>query len=402
MDVRMNRRGNAAAIVGLSMGALLGFAALATDVGLMQVSNSELQVSADAAALAGASWLDGTSEGLANAVVGATNVGSMNNMFGQSVQVNTVEVKLGIYDPDTGNFEEVTTTYNDPGRVNAVRVDMDRQTSSILARAMPGGFQELPAYGAATALRPTGGSARRVECYLPFAMPDCYFTNYLDTGTNPPPLMFTFSNNNNDTVGWGLPTINIGASFLNAQLAGQCGGETLEVEDTLFTDNGVKNSTISFIADIINGNSSVPYSEGPTAEQVSNINGFSWPIVRDGVNANIAQNSEISANNWGNAVEGVVALVDFGDDCTNIDFFRQEVEITGFVYAYVYDVKSSGGGGGGGGNNGRRGGGGGGGSSSAANVWLWFDLVNERELGTGYDADGMGSITGRLSGSIVQ
>lgn len=399
MDVRMNRRGNAASIVALSMGVLLGFGALATDVGLMQVTNSELQVAADAAALAGASWLDGTSVGLGNAVAGAASVGSLNHMYGDSVQVNTLEVQLGIYDSNTGNFEEVTTTFDDPGRVNAVRVDMNRQTSSVLAKAMPGNFSELPAYGLSTALRPTGGSARRVECYLPFAMPDCYFTEFLDSGTNPPPLMFTFSNNNNDTVGWGLPTINIGASFLNAQLAGQCGGDTLEVEDSLFTDNGVKSSTISFIADIINGNSSVEFSEGPSSEEVSNIDGMSWPIVRDGVSANIAQDSEISASNWGNAVEGVVALVDFGDDCNNIDFFRQDVEITGFVYAYVYDVKSSGGGGGGNGNGRGRNSGG---SSSAANVWLWFDLVNERELGTGYDQDGMGSITGTMSGTIVQ
>ena len=395
MDVRMNRRGNAASIVALSMGALLGFGALATDVGLMQVTNSELQVAADAAALAGASWLDGTSVGLGNAVVGAANVGSLNHMYGDSVQVNTVEVHLGIYDPDTGNFEEVTTTFDDPGRVNAVRVDMNRQTSSVLAKAMPGNFDELPAYGRSTALRPTGGSARRVECYLPFAMPDCHFTQFLDTGTNPPPLMFTFSNNNNDNVGWGLPTINIGASFLNAQLEGQCGNETLEVGSTLFTDNGVKSSTIKFMSDIINENSNVEFSEGPTAEQIDNIPGMSWPIVRDGVNANIAQDSEISANNWGNAIEGVVALVDLGEDCNNIDFFRQGVEITGFVYAYVYDVKASGGGGG-------KGKGRGGGSSSAANAWLWFDLMNERELGTGYDQDGIGSITGTMSGTIVQ
>lgn len=54
-----SRRGNAA-VVGLSLSALMGFGALMVDLGIQRVTDAQLQAAVEAGALGGASYLDRT------------------------------------------------------------------------------------------------------------------------------------------------------------------------------------------------------------------------------------------------------------------------------------------------------------------------------------------------------
>ena len=57
MKIIGNKKGTIAIIVGVSLVVLIGFAALAVDLGYVYMKNVELQTTADAAALAGAGAL---------------------------------------------------------------------------------------------------------------------------------------------------------------------------------------------------------------------------------------------------------------------------------------------------------------------------------------------------------
>ena len=102
---------------------VMGFAALAIDVGMITTARAELQNVADAGALAGVSQLlEADYDG---AVAQASAFGSQNTCVGQPVALGTGDIELGNYDLDSGTFTTVPG-----GGGNAIRVTARRSQGS--------------------------------------------------------------------------------------------------------------------------------------------------------------------------------------------------------------------------------------------------------------------------------
>lgn len=343
---------------------MLGFSSLAVDVGLQRMTNLELSSACDAAAQAGAAYLDGTRAGVDSAIENAIWVGNLNKVYGD-FRLGREHVTIGVF--EDGVFVETF----DPAVANAVQVSATHQVGSILAN-VAFGAETLPTQAIQTAAQ-TGSEAPATvtSCFLPFAMPDCHFDP--DAQTNPDPMSFQFSNSNQDNVGWGLPYVSVSTRDIRNQLRGQCAYETLKVGDKLYKDNGSKTSALRAIRDILNGNSRTAPTAGPGEL-------MAWPPPRDGRSANKPKKSDVNSRSWGQTLEGPVALVDMGPDCNNLNFRRGAVKITGFTYAYVYDVRSRG---------------------RDKNVWIQFDFMNEYDMGSSPDEDGVGNLVATGGGVQV-
>jgi len=109
-----NQAGVTAVIVAIVMPILIGFTALAVDVGYMHVTKNELQNVADAAALAGAGYLGSIYETLSydeqqtyvfsrSDIVGvAQQVALKNQAAGTNIVINDADVTIGTWDCKTG------------------------------------------------------------------------------------------------------------------------------------------------------------------------------------------------------------------------------------------------------------------------------------------------------------
>lgn len=106
---------------------LFGAGALAVDIGALYTAQTELQVAADAAALAGAAELAGHPEGdpQVAAIAAANEYANLNHVWGESVMVADQDVEFGraIYDVDNDRF-----TFEAGGtNFNALRVTVRRR-----------------------------------------------------------------------------------------------------------------------------------------------------------------------------------------------------------------------------------------------------------------------------------
>jgi hypothetical protein len=98
---RQPRRGALLPLVALSLIALLGFVALAIDIGMLLVAKTQVQNVADAAAMTGARTIDGSSNG--NTAVATTNAqqtGAENLVLGTAVAASDMTITHGAYHYD--------------------------------------------------------------------------------------------------------------------------------------------------------------------------------------------------------------------------------------------------------------------------------------------------------------
>ena len=122
---------------------IMGFGALAVDIGLLYTTKAEMQAAADAAALAGASQLagDGVVDPEALARASAVQYAGEHLILGEAVQLDPytdVEVGKAFYNPSTQKFEFQPSCYN----FDAVRVTV-RKTSESSNGAVPLMFGRL-------------------------------------------------------------------------------------------------------------------------------------------------------------------------------------------------------------------------------------------------------------------
>jgi len=129
---RRNRRGTVFPLVAVCSSVLIGFVALAIDVGRLADAKVQCQNAADAAAIAGARTLDGSSSpDLGGATTNATSAATACKVLGQSISQSEVSVQHGAYhydfqsqifvpqfppvSPDNYNLTQVTITHRVPG-----------------------------------------------------------------------------------------------------------------------------------------------------------------------------------------------------------------------------------------------------------------------------------------------
>jgi Putative Flp pilus-assembly TadE/G-like len=328
MVLPRSHRGNAVT-VGMMFTATLGFGALAVDLGVVRVGDAQLQHTLDSAVLSGVQRFDGTEEGIDSALATAQAIAQANPVFGQIVSLTGAGLVAGAWDPLTGSFSpwsaggEVT-----PAAVNALVATLDGHPLPAALGGAAFGTSEYLVDGRAAAYRKLGaGPLAGAQCYLPLAVPECKVPGGT---TNPPPTKFTFNPTPSDSVAWGLPNANPSSSALNAQLLDLCGSDPYGLGDMVFVNEGVHNSALKTLGNLLN----VAPGDGTTTWN-SELYG---PLpARDGVTANLPKDSAVGVNRWGNTVEGVVPIV---DGCA--DSFTGQLEIQGFAWAVVYDVRTRG------------------------------------------------------------
>jgi Flp pilus assembly protein TadG len=105
MNMLLNdrRRGAMVPLVAIALIGLLGFVALAIDIGVIAIARNRCQNAADAAALAGARTLNGdvvNNNNYANVGTNAKDAAGANTLLGQNIDKNNVSVKIGAYSYD--------------------------------------------------------------------------------------------------------------------------------------------------------------------------------------------------------------------------------------------------------------------------------------------------------------
>jgi Flp pilus assembly protein TadG len=182
-----NNRGATAVIVAICLTMLVGFAALALDVGYLYATRNELQNVADAGALAGAGYLGTQYTGLSYSdqqtytfartdIVATVNEVSLKNKAGGvDITINDADVTIGIWDADT---RTVTPTLTAP---DAVRVIARRDSSAnspistFFARIF--GIQTMDVSAVATAALTGPATVDEGELKTPFGLSENVFPN---------------------------------------------------------------------------------------------------------------------------------------------------------------------------------------------------------------------------------
>ena len=366
-----SRRGNAA-FSALTLGAVVGFGALAVDIGLVRVARTQLQTSLDAAALSGAQELDGTGAGIAAAQASAFQYAAVNTVLRQPVQLSANDVEIGVWDAAADTFAPWSAG-EDPGPVNAVRITHAVPPVYPSLAAVAFGAGKMAVEATSVALRETGaGPAGDTQCFLPFAIPSCHLAA-LPEDSNPQPFKFTFAPTPTDKIAWGDPSNNPTSSDVRDQLLGQCDEGRIQIGDTMYVNEGGHTSALHALGDILNNRTTAPVEAWDPEV-------FGSMPARDGVDANLPKNSGVSNKNWGTTLQGPVALIDGGADC-NAVAFPGEYPITGFAWAVVYDVQDT---------------------STGKNVFMLLDVVAEHEIWGEVDEGGSPdqNVTGTSDASL--
>ena len=327
---RETRTGSIAVIAGVSFTLLIGMAAVSIDLGRARVVKTELQYIADAAAHAAVSPLDGTSDGITTANTVINGVVSQAQVYGITPTVDQVET--GYYDQATGWH-----TSTDPAQVKAVKVTLSAQVGYVvLSRAAFGTTSLTPrAKGAAakeqfisesSAENPAG----EVECFIPIAIPSCVIDDMMEDGD--PSVTGTWQPSTTNNVAWADDNGNPNASTLNAQinsLSGGCsGGATMEVGSNVYLNNGMITSVAQTIGTFLNTKSTEMWN---TSE---------WGTIPAR-----SASSAVTASRYGHIISGPMVVFQDTSYCASGGSgpLNGTKQITGFVYAAVYDVVATGG-----------------------------------------------------------
>ena len=148
---KISRRGAILPLFALMLVGLMGFLALAIDIGIVAVAETQCQNAADNAALAGTRALNGTSSGnTAAAIATAQSAAGINPILSKAVNSSQVAVQLGAYHYDytamtfTPQFPPVA-----PDNYNLTQVTVTPGISSFFSRIF--GLTSLNVQAVATA-----------------------------------------------------------------------------------------------------------------------------------------------------------------------------------------------------------------------------------------------------------
>lgn len=309
-------RGNVAVLVAGALVAVVGMAALAVDLGYVRVVKAELQNAADAAAHAGTAQLDGTSQGMSDAMATAVAVGRANRAGGGSVHVDHGDVHLGVWDGET------FTEGGSAAEVNAVRVDANLPSVALFFAPAAVGRSSMP-LAASSTMSTVHSGASAVDCYLPIAMPDCVVEDMTRSGINE--IELTFNPAPGDNVGYGRANGSVNAAFTRNQLTDCTTGGEVHVGDPLSLQNGEVQSALSTIVDAIAGSET------------------EWTSTRWGELPAPMERSAIPTDRFGHTLEGVVLVFDAPDEyCTGGGAWNGDNPVVGFVWGAVYDARNTG------------------------------------------------------------
>lgn len=348
------RRGNITILL-VALMALLAMTALVVDVGFLYAAQTELQVAMDSAALAGVGKLDYTEEGVTDALETAVAYADRHYVFGAQVDLPEDAISTGFLDENgafvpSGAANEISALY-----IDHTKVDIPAWFSAVaFGRTM------LAANARSLASRSPKRTTRIVGCYLPLAIPDCV----LDDPPAFQNMTLQMGSAGNDNVGWADLGGNPTPGSINNALLGICDHGSATVGDPVYLNNGVIASSLQEVASILNG--------GTSADTLA------WDDARWGAIPTQMDHSSVNGPQYGaNVLEGPILLFEApGGSCLSGLQFNQSQPITGFTWAVIYDVSSTGG---------------------DKNIRVRLDMVNEYDWG---QSGGGGEPTNVLAPSI--
>jgi Flp pilus assembly protein TadG len=279
--------------VAIALAGLLGFGALAVDVGMVWSARTQLQNAADSAALAGARQLLDTNGNIDQASTTAAAIGAASSnsaITAASLAINAGEVRLGFWDANARSFDP-NVDLSDPAAVNSVDVlaRMDAGTNgpvtAVLSRVV--GVNDFGIQASATAELGYQGGAGPGEVELPIAIDCCKIAganctdDYCSTITSNPPnacdledpqdpdsgqvTCLEFHNTAEQNACWiayddQSPSVNTADLRDLVETGVQ---QEVSVDDSFYVDNGDKTPVIGEIDDRFQGTGAYT-ADGPS------------------------------------------------------------------------------------------------------------------------------------------
>jgi hypothetical protein len=314
---RHAERGAVAVTTVLLFAVLMGFFALAFNVGLLLESRSELQNGSDSAALAGARSLNGMASGLTAARQSAYDYSMKHLAYDQQITIDAFGADLifgrwhlrasdCLYGSGgTDCFEPLPLT--DPRKITAVKIlnGRDGGTHNPPLDLFFGQYVGTATANVRSAAVAVGGGSAAPNCALPLTLAQCVFVNpdtgQMNCGADMP---LVFSNANSDGIG-----------FIN-----------------LYYPDDTQAPSGTFAADVINNRSCKAdhYTIGPAKVQ----NGNDFSKVNDALRGVDSKGNAIGPCLLGQAISW--AVTDAG--CPSNPTFQGVDEVVGFVKAIIVEV----------------------------------------------------------------
>jgi hypothetical protein len=134
---RTHRRAAILPLVVISLVGLLGFVALAVDIGMVAAAKTQAQNAADVGAMTGARYIDGTpSSNMSTAIAKGTSAATANYILNQPVAASSVTMAPGYlhYDPSSATFAPVVGPPTAPDNYNLMQCTVSQGSPSAFAR----------------------------------------------------------------------------------------------------------------------------------------------------------------------------------------------------------------------------------------------------------------------------
>lgn len=316
------RRGGILVIVALSITVIAGFVALVFDVGYLRMEGMRLQMASDAAAHAAAKELNGTEEGLGDAITAASSVAGMWTIAGNKLTIGSDEVEFGTYD-GAGTFVSET----DPALINALRVSASADLPLFFGAIAFDSSGSVAAGRTTLVTTEEGGGAYASDCVLPVAVPACE----IDAGIQ------------NKVFDAGRFGEQYGA------LVGQTIYQTARgVPYSFFSETIFKNLIADCYArgDVSMDDTerlSMSYNSVSYTDVLSALNSSStsWDSSKWGAPPSKLPGSGLSASSVTRTLEGPVPVIDDDAYCTSTlttSAPNASAPIVGFIWGAIYDV----------------------------------------------------------------
>ena len=231
-----NQAGVSAVIVAICLTMLIGFTALAVDVGYMYVTKNELQNVADAAALAGTGYLGSIYETLSydqqqtqefsrSDIVGvAQQVALKNQAAKMNIVINDADVTIGAWDGGAGTLAPMAAPIVGPDAVKVIARRDDSANGPILtffARIFD--IDTVNVSADATAALTGPAIVDKGELKVPFSLSE---NNFPNDCTNP----ITFSPTAESCAGWHNFLDPANASTMADKMLGLIQGDVQEYD----------------------------------------------------------------------------------------------------------------------------------------------------------------------------
>lgn len=358
---RRPRAGGAAILVALALIVLLGFVALTVDLGYTRLIGAQLQAGADAAALAGASKLDLTADGLLDARQTAVAVAALNSENGAPISLDENpgnaadgDIVLGVWSDEDHAF----TPETDPYRINSVQVISKNDNLTPFFSRVAFQRERLGAGAVSIARQGLKLGAGEVPWYLPFGLAECTFDTWPRDALQD--MTFVLNPDGADNTGWVAVNDKPDASWIRDQLAlgvicmrewyetGQVSSacSPASVGASVGLDNGVTTSALQAV------------------EAAIEEDGIPWDADVWGALPAQHAGSAIDKDLYGDMIVGPLPIFDGGSSYCEPGGgkWTGARPLVGFVWAAVYDVKHAG-------------------AAASKNVWVRIDVEHVYDVG---------------------